>query len=130
MIAIDGPAASGKGTLGRSLALHYGLDYLDTGKIYRAVAWRLIQNGSCPTCLDDALQACQHIIAAGAADMMHQLAQPSLLLDDVATIASQIAAITPVREALQKIQRDFATEPPQKPECMHKLEGGQAQSQQ
>jgi cytidylate kinase len=57
IIALDGPAASGKGTLGRRLAAHYNLALLDTGALYRAVGWNVIQKGGNPNNVIDALEA-------------------------------------------------------------------------
>jgi cytidylate kinase len=101
IIAIDGPAASGKGTLGKRLAAHYGLRHLDTGQIYRAVAQALLESGSPMT--DDTAA----IAAARSLD-------PARLLktDEVGNLASIVSAIPQVREALLTFQRDFAAQPP------------------
>ncbi|MGB9368698.1 MAG: (d)CMP kinase [Xanthobacteraceae bacterium] len=105
IIAIDGPAASGKGTLGKRLAAHFGLRHLDTGLIYRAVAKALLDAGH-P--LDDRTQA---VAAARSLD-------PSAFDDRVlkghaiGEAASIVSAIPEVRAALIAFQRDFATAPP------------------
>jgi CMP/dCMP kinase len=105
IIAIDGPAASGKGTLGRRLARHYGFRHLDTGLIYRAVAKMLLDRDFE---LTDEVQA---VAAAMALDpeIFGDLALKSQRIGDAASVVS---AIPRVREALVSFQRQFAGEPP------------------
>jgi CMP/dCMP kinase len=105
IIAIDGPAASGKGTLGRRLARHYGFRHLDTGLIYRAVAKMLLDRDFELT--DEA----QAVAAAMALDpeIFGDLALKSQRIGDAASVVS---AIPRVREALVSFQRQFAGEPP------------------
>jgi cytidylate kinase len=101
IIAIDGPAASGKGTLARRLAEHYGLPHLDTGLLYRAVARALI----------DSRKPLDDVAAATAAARGLQLAAlESVRLKEkgVGDAASKVAAIPAVREALLRLQKDFA----------------------
>lgn len=105
VIAIDGPAASGKGTLARNLAVHYGFAYLDTGRLYRAVAHALMQSG---LSLEDEAAAA----AAARALDFETLDDAALRRDEVGTAASRVAAIGPVREALRDRQRAFAAAPP------------------
>ncbi len=105
IIAIDGPAASGKGTLARRLARHFGLAHLDTGGLYRAVARRVLADGGDPA--DPAAAA-----AAAAAVQAGDLADPRLRDEGVAQAASVVAAIPAVRQALLAFQRDFARHPP------------------
>lgn len=105
IIAIDGPAAAGKGTLARRLAAHLGYAYLDTGAIYRAVALKLLQAGVDPA---DPAQA----VAAAKALRITELDNPGLRTDQAGAIASQIAAMAPVRQALTEFQRGFAQNPP------------------
>jgi cytidylate kinase len=105
IIAIDGPAASGKGTLGKRLAAHYGLRHLDTGLIYRAVAKAVLDDGHA---LDDRAAA---IRAANALDPF-RFAESMLKADEVGKAASVISAIPEVRAALIAFQRDFAKAPP------------------
>lgn len=105
IIAIDGPAASGKGTLGKRLAAHYGYRHLDTGLIYRAVAKALLDAG---TPLDDAERATAAAIALDAG----QLGDPALKTDAVGQAASMISVYPGVRTALLDFQRDFASHPP------------------
>jgi cytidylate kinase len=99
VIAVDGPAASGKGTLARRLAAHYGLHHLDTGLLYRAVGLRALREGMDP-------------VAAAEALTLADLAEPALREDSAAQAASKVAVIPAVREALRDLQRRFAGEPP------------------
>lgn len=101
VIAIDGTFASGKGTLGKKLASHYGLDYLDTGKLYRAVAHSVMQTGG------DVENASDGANAAQGLDV-NLLADPILKSGPVGAAASKVAVHTDVRQALLKFQRDFA----------------------
>ena len=105
IIAIDGPAASGKGTLGKRLAAHYGLRHLDTGLIYRAVAKAQLDAGHA---LDDRPRA---VAAARALDpeRFDEAALKSAAMGEAASIVSAIPA---VRAALVDLQRDFAARPP------------------
>ena len=100
IIAIDGPAASGKGTLARRLAARYGLRHLDTGLIYRAVAHAMLAGG-CP--LDDveaAVRAAETLDPAG-------FNEAALKRHAVGEAASHISAIPQVRAALLVFQREF-----------------------
>jgi cytidylate kinase len=101
IIAVDGPAASGKGTLARRLAAHYGLAYLDTGRTYRAVAAAMMAAGR-P--LDDVDAA---VAAAEAVDFA-ALDEPGLASPEVGEGASRVAVIAPLREVLVRRQREFA----------------------
>ncbi len=103
VIAVDGPAASGKGTVARALARHFGLPHLDTGTLYRAVALNLLRWGGDPESEFAALRACDGI--AGLAD------DPELRSEAVGGIASRISAYPAVRDALLQRQRDFAAQP-------------------
>jgi CMP/dCMP kinase len=105
IIAIDGPAASGKGTLGKRLAAHYGYRHLDTGLIYRAVAKSLIDAGHS---LNDEARA----TAAAVALDVGQLGDPALKTDTVGQAASVVSVFAGVRAALLDFQRDFASHPP------------------
>ena len=107
IIAIDGTAASGKGTLGKSLAMKLQLDYLDTGKLYRAVAFELLAQGADT----DSLPATD--IADIAANLRLPLTNEDKLHGaEIADKASQVAALPEVRAALLQKQRDFAARPP------------------
>jgi cytidylate kinase len=105
IIAIDGPAASGKGTLGKRLAAHYGYRHLDTGLIYRAVAKAVIDVGG------DLADEARATAAAVALDV-GQLGDPALKTDAVGQAASIVSAFPGVRAALFDFQRDFASHPP------------------
>jgi cytidylate kinase len=105
IIAIDGPAASGKGTLAKRLAAHYGYRHLDTGVIYRAVAHALIEAGGD---LKDEMAA---VTAAVRLDP-ETFENPALKSQKVGTAASVVSAIPRVREALVEFQRQFAATPP------------------
>jgi cytidylate kinase len=105
IIAIDGPAASGKGTLGKQLAARYGLRHLDTGLIYRAVAKSVLDGGRRP---DDKAAA---IAAAKALDPA-RFDELALKTHAVGEAASVVSAIPEVRAALLAFQRDFAAQPP------------------
>jgi len=105
IIAIDGPAASGKGTLARRLAAHFGFAHLDTGKLYRAAALHALESGGDP---GDAAVA-----EAGARKVRAgDLGDPRLIEERVAEAASVVAAMPAVRAALIAFQRDFAQHPP------------------
>lgn len=106
VIAVDGPAASGKGTLARRLATHFGFAYLDTGKLYRAVGLKVVNTGGDPEDEDAAEDA------ARALDIT-ELDDPALGSDEAASAASKVAAIEPVRAALLSFQRSFAEQPPE-----------------
>jgi cytidylate kinase len=105
IIAVDGPAASGKGTLGKKLAAHYGLRHLDTGLIYRAVGKALLDAGRRT---DDAAAA---VAAAKALDPA-SFDEAALKAPAVGEAASVVSAIPEVRAALIAFQRDFAAQPP------------------
>lgn len=105
IIAIDGPAAAGKGTLARRLAEHLGLAYLDTGLIYRAVGKKVMDAGADA---EDAEAAEAQARALKAADLQAD----GLRTDEVAQAASKVSAVPGVRAALLEFQRDFAAYPP------------------
>jgi len=105
IIAIDGTAASGKGTLGKRLAAHFGLRHLDTGLIYRAVAKALLDAGH-P--LDDAAQA---VSAARTLDPAG-FDEGGLKRYEIGEAASIVSAVPEVRAALITFQRDFGRMPP------------------
>ena len=105
IIAIDGPAASGKGTLGKRLAQHYGLRHLDTGVIYRAVAKTLLDQGFELT--DEA-----RAVAVAMALDPEKFIDPELKSQRIGDAASVVSAIPTVREALVSFQREFAGTPP------------------
>jgi len=100
VIAVDGPAASGKGTIARALAAHYGLPHMDTGLLYRAVALNLWRWGGDPGNEFEALRASDEL-GVDPDD-------PELRTEPVSKIASSISAYPAVRAALLERQRDFA----------------------
>jgi cytidylate kinase len=105
VIAIDGPAAAGKGTLARRLAEHYGLAYLDSGALYRGTALTLLRQGmSAP---DEAAA-----VAAATALQPVLLGDAELRAEATGALASRVAAIPAVRAALLDWQRGFAARPP------------------
>lgn len=105
VIAVDGPAASGKGTLARRLAAHFGYAYLDTGLLYRAVGLALIRQKMFRADPDAAARAARALTP-------EDLDDPELRADRVAAMASQVAALPGVRAALVDYQRRFARQPP------------------
>ena len=105
IIAIDGPAASGKGTLGKRLASHYGLRHLDTGLIYRAVAKTLLDAGHSP---GDRAQA----RAAAEALDPRRFGEAALKAQPVGDAASLVSAIPEVRGVVLAFQRDFGRTSP------------------
>ena len=105
IIAIDGPAASGKGTLGKRIADHFGLAHLDTGLLYRAVARDVRRKGGA---LDDV-----ELAAAAARELdPATLDDPDLRAPGLGEAASIVAGIAQVRASLLQFQRDFARRPP------------------
>ena len=105
IIAIDGPAASGKGTLARRLATHYGLRHLDTGLTYRAVAAALVESGL-DLADEIAGQAAAVALDLSAMDGEH------LSSHEIGEAASKIAVLPAVRRQLVDKQRAFAAQPP------------------
>ncbi len=105
IIAIDGPAASGKGTLGKRLAKHYGYRHLDTGVLYRAVGFALIERG---IDLNNEIEA---VHAAESLDPEH-FGNPALKTQQAGDAASIVSAFPRVREVLLNFQRHFSEEPP------------------
>jgi cytidylate kinase len=105
IIAIDGPAASGKGTLGKRLSEHFGFAHLDTGLLYRAVARVLLDRGIALTDRDAATQVAQTL------DVTH-LDDPRLRGAAMGEAASVISAYQPVRDALLEFQRQFGNQRP------------------
>ena len=105
IIAIDGPAAAGKGTLARRLAEHYGLRYLDTGALYRAVGLAVMRTGGEPEDAAAAEAAARNLDPA-------LLEHPELRAAGTGVAASKVAAVPGVRAALLDFQRAFAAQPP------------------
>ncbi|HEU4809308.1 MAG TPA: (d)CMP kinase [Sphingomicrobium sp.] len=102
LIAVDGPAASGKGTIARALAKHFNLPHMDTGALYRAVALNLWRWGGDPASEFEAVRACNEIGS--------NFDDPELRSEPVSKIASKISAYPAVRDALLERQRAFASQ--------------------
>jgi len=102
VIAVDGPAASGKGTIARALAQHYGLPHMDTGLLYRAVALKLWRWGGDASNEFEALRACD--------DLGFDPSDEELRSEPVSRIASKVSSYSSVRDALLERQRDFAAQ--------------------
>jgi cytidylate kinase len=109
IIAIDGPSASGKGTLAKKLAAHFGLPYLDTGTLYRAVALALLQQYKAPPAGDDGAVQIAKGFKAGIPPAL--LNDPKLRSETVSTLAGKIASIPEVRQQLLDYQKEFANRP-------------------
>lgn len=105
VIAVDGTAASGKGTLARRLAQHFGFAHMDSGALYRLTAWSVLEAQGNPTDEADALRGAQAIDLSRAGD-------PAIRTDIVGRAASHVAAIPAVRGALFEFQRSFVLQPP------------------
>lgn len=103
IIAVDGPTASGKGTIARALAIHYGLPHLDTGLLYRAVGRQVFLDGGNP---DDPVQA---LAATSFSDGL--LSDPDLRSEETGGLASRVSVHPAVRQALLERQQTFANQP-------------------
>ena len=102
VIAVDGPAASGKGTIARAVAQHYGLPHMDTGLLYRAVALKLWRWGGDTSNEFEALRACD--------DLGFDPSDEELRSEPVSRIASKVSSYSSVRDALLQRQQDFAAQ--------------------
>jgi cytidylate kinase len=105
IIAIDGPAAAGKGTLARRLAEHFGLVMLDTGLLYRAVGLKVLGGGADPSDAEVAVRAARSLSPS-------DLEGAALRSEEAALAASKVGAIAGVRAVLLEFQRSFANTPP------------------
>jgi len=105
IIAIDGPAAAGKGTLARQIADHFNYAYLDTGSLYRGVAFLVLKNGGDPASENDALAAARQL-------ELDDLADNSLRTAKIGQAASIVAQIPAVRTEILNFQRRFAAQLP------------------
>ena len=103
IIAVDGPTASGKGTIAKALAAHFGLPFLDTGLLYRAVGRQVFLDGGDPDDAGDALAACTFPDGL--------LLDPELRSETTGGLASRVSVHAPVRQALYERQRSFALQP-------------------
>ena len=102
VITVDGPAASGKGTIARAIAAHYGLPHMDTGLLYRAVALSLLRWGGDPASEFEAVRACRSGLVPPD--------DPELRSEIVGEVASRISAFPAVRAALLERQQEFAAQ--------------------
>ncbi|MDD3371488.1 MAG: (d)CMP kinase [Alphaproteobacteria bacterium] len=109
IIAIDGPSASGKGTIAKKLAAHFDYAHLDTGLLYRAVGMAVIRAGQDPS---DAEAAEREAKALDAAKALTLSEESALRTDQASVAASKVAVIPGVRAALLKFQKDFCQTPP------------------
>ncbi|MBX3507710.1 MAG: (d)CMP kinase, partial [Parvibaculum sp.] len=105
VIAVDGPAASGKGTLARKLAAHYGFAYLDTGSLYRAVGHAVTSAGHDPADETAALAAARNLD-------LSNIDERAIRTAEAGAAASIVAAMPAVRAAILDLQRNFAHNPP------------------
>ena len=108
IIAIDGPAAAGKGTLAQNLAKHFNYAFLDTGRLYRAVGYAVMQEGKDPADAEAATKAAK---AFDPKSINKILSNPALRDEKTGDAASKVAVVPAVREALLQLQRDFANHP-------------------
>ena len=104
IITIDGPAASGKGTIAKQVAAHFGLPFLDTGKLYRAVGRHALERN---LALDHTDEVAELVRFARQIDPK-TLSDPKLATDEVGNMASKVSVISEIRTALLGFQRDFA----------------------
>ena len=102
IIAVDGPAASGKGTIAKALARHYGLPHMDTGLLYRAVGLNILRWGGDPDSEFQAVRACDF--------SQVDFDDPELRGESAGSLASRISVYPMVRETLLKRQQDFAAQ--------------------
>ncbi|MFC3101111.1 d(CMP) kinase [Altererythrobacter lauratis] len=103
IIAVDGPTASGKGTIAKALGRHFGLPHMDTGLLYRAVGYQVDLNGGNPDDAGDALAACNF--------PEELLGHPALRSEAIGGLASRVSIHPAVRHALLERQRAFAAQP-------------------
>ncbi len=109
VIAIDGPAASGKGTLARRIGAHFNFAVLDTGLLYRAVGLAVLDNNQDPDDPEAAITAAEDLKKTLSEELLQN---PDLRGNEVAVAASQVSAVPQVRQALLDLQRNFARTPP------------------
>ncbi|HEY6335537.1 MAG TPA: (d)CMP kinase [Alphaproteobacteria bacterium] len=109
IVAVDGPAASGKGTLAQRIAMRFDLAFLDTGLLYRAVGHKVLTAGGNSSARETAVAAARGLKLSELDD---PALQEALRSDEVGKAASQVAALAEVRAALLDLQRRFAHHPP------------------
>ena len=105
VVAVDGHAAAGKGTLAKRIVDAYDFAFLDTGRLYRLVGYLVLMDGGNPGNLADVVNAAQNI------DHLF-LSRPELLTEQVAAAASKVSVFPQVRDRLNEFQRNFCTNPP------------------
>ena len=111
-VAIDGPAASGKGTIARGVAEGFGFAHLESGLVYRAAARRLLDLLSPGDDLNDERLMATLAVRAARAVVMEDLNGPGLRGEEIADVTSRISALGEVRDVLRGLQRSFADAPP------------------
>ncbi len=111
IITIDGPAASGKGTLSKNLAIALNFAHMDTGALYRAVAYEVLQANNNPEDVTGALMACDEL-QSKINSQNNPLINPDLRTEKISNAASKVASLQKVRKRLIDIQRNFANNPP------------------
>jgi len=109
VIAVDGPSASGKGTLGKMLAERLNYAYLDTGALYRVVGLATLEMGGDPSKIEDVRPALKIVIRNLTQEL---LSNPEIRKKEVADASSKVAVLPEVRAALLEYQREFAKNPP------------------
>lgn len=109
IIAIDGPAGSGKGTVGRRLADEFDFAYLDTGLLYRGIGYLFLKNGVDPS---SEVEVKHYLEALSFQDLWDSLQNPILRTEEVGIAASKASAYQVVRDKLLDLQRNFAHTPP------------------
>ena len=105
LIAVDGPAASGKGTIGRKISQEFNLNYLDTGKIYRALAYKVLEHNIADNEIDNIVNIATNL-------QLEDLSNKNLYHENIGMMASKISILPKIREALLKFQRDIAYNSP------------------
>jgi cytidylate kinase len=109
IVAVDGPSASGKGTIAKKLAAQFGFAYLDTGALYRAVGLAVLRAGLSPADAEASVSIARNLPAE---ELFRLTADPDLRTEACSAAASQVAALPEVRASLLRFQRDFCTNPP------------------
>jgi cytidylate kinase len=113
VLALDGPAASGKGTIGRRIAVHFDLAFLDTGLLYRAVGHKILAENKDPNNASEATRAAELLAKKlkQESEINAILNNPALRTEGISQAASSASVHAPVRAALLQFQREFAAHP-------------------
>lgn len=109
IIAIDGPAASGKGTIAKKLAAQFDFAHMDTGALYRLTGWRVLETGGDPENEADALAAAEYLRDNFSPEMTDI---PEIRTDEAGNAASKVGVFSKVRQTLDGLQVNFAKNPP------------------